>query len=189
MNRGRAMLAGLLVLFALPLMAAYGLYYGIGWRGNGAAAAGTLVRPIVALSTITAGDTAHPAMRADVFQGRWTLLQIAADGCQVACRQRLALGRAVRGLLHVDAARVRQALIVGDNTPGDAVSGLQPDVTVYRTKVEDWQRLFASRHADAPGTIYLIDPEARWMAFYPPSIGADALHRDLKRLLALSGQP
>ena len=189
MNRGRAMLAGLLVLFAAPLVAAYGLYYGIGWRGNGAAAAGTLVRPIVALSTIAARDPTYPAMSADRFKGRWTLLQIAPDGCRATCRQRLAAGRAVRGLLHMDAARVRQALIVGDNTPGDAVSGLQPDVTVYRTKAEDWQRLFASRHAGAPGTIYLIDPEARWMAFYPPSIGADALHRDIKRLLALSGQP
>ena len=178
-RRGRAVVGLLVVLFAAPLVAAYGLYYGAGWRGDGEAAAGRLVRPIVAVP---------PASRA-ALTGRWTLLQLAPHGCEARCKQHLHTGRVVRGLLHVDAARVRQVLVVGDNTPAETLTGLQPDVTVYRTKVEDWQALFSARMREAPGTIYLIDPEARWMAYYPPSIGADGLHQDLKRLLALASRP
>tara|TARA_B100002052_G_scaffold73854_1_gene66913 strand:- start:7144 stop:7710 length:567 start_codon:yes stop_codon:yes gene_type:complete len=178
-RRGRAVVGLLVVLFAAPLVAAYGLYYGAGWRGDGEAAAGRLVRPIVAVP---------PASRA-ALTGRWTLLQLAPHGCDARCKQHLHTGRVVRGLLHVDAARVRQVLVVGDNTPAETLTGLQPDVTVYRTKVEDWQALFSARMREAPGTIYLIDPEARWMAYYPPSIGADGLHQDLKRLLALASRP
>ena len=178
-RRGRVVLGLLVVLFAAPLVTAYGLYYGLGWRGDGAAAAGTLVRPIVAV----------PADSRAALAGRWTLLQLAPHGCNARCAKRLHTGRIVRGLLHVDAARVRQVLVVGDNTPAGSLARVQPDVTVYRTKVEHWHNLFSARARDVPGTIYLIDPEGRWMAYYPPSVGADGLHRDLKRLLALSSRP
>ena len=178
-RRGRAVFLLLVVLFAAPVAVAYGLYYGIGWRGDGEAAAGRLVRPIVAV----------PADGREALAGRWTLLQLAPDGCDALCRARLRAGRQVRGLLHIEAARVRQVLLVGDNALAEPLARLQPEVTVYRIKVEDWQRLFDAREADRPGTIYLIDPEARWMAYYPPSIGAEGLHRDLERLLGLSGRP
>lgn len=187
-TRGRGLLIGLVVLCALPGMTAWALRDGLGWRGPGNTAAGDLVAPPQDLpdTPLAPRDGGSVARSEAVFSGHWTFLQIAPMRCGHACDRSLRAARQVRALLHVDAARVQRVLLLGDNVPAPV---LQPDVVVYRTNVLDWQRLFMAQAAGVPGTIYLIDPAGRWMAFYPPSIGTGALHHDITRLLAVAGGP
>ncbi|RJS94333.1 hypothetical protein [Salinisphaera sp. Q1T1-3] len=190
-RRARWTLAALVAVFAAPVVAAWGLYHGLGWRGDGTAAAGRLVIPAVRLpeTPVTGRDGATHQDVGALWRRHWTMLQVAPDGCRDACQASLRQSRQVRAVLHTDAARVQRMLILGDNTSPIARAAMQPDLAIYRTKVVDWRPTLAAHAADAPGTILLIDPAGRWMASYPPPADADALHHDINRLLAQAGRP
>lgn len=41
-------------------------------------------------------------------------------------------------------------------------------------------------HAIRAGTVYLIDPHANWVLYYPPQQNGEGLFQDTKHLLKLS---
>lgn len=188
-RRGRFVLGLMIVLFALPSLLAWWGYHGVGWRGDGAAAAGRLVSPAQRLPTrhlVPTDDSGRARSSAEVFSTRWTLLQVAENGCATICRERLTATRQLQAVLHDNADRVQRILVLGDNGARADAAGLQPGVAVYRTALSGWRARFAAAGADTPATVYLIDPAGRWMAFYPASQGIDALHHDITRLLRIA---
>lgn len=185
-GRGRWVLIGLLVLFALPVWAAWGLYCGLGWRGDGAAAAGRLVSPAAPLPDLVLHrrDGQPAGASTSRLRGRWHVLQIAPQRCATGCRQRLAETRQAVALLHIDAPRVQRMLVIGDNARPSSLSA-QPDLAIFRIQMKPWLARFRQAGLDDPANqVYLIDPAGRWMAYYSaPGLG-DALHRDLVHLLS-----
>lgn len=184
-NIARLKLIGVFMIFLLPLATAYLLYYGLSY-GSAGTNDGNLIDPAEPLPELTlqaADGESTSSLR--LLEQDWTILQVAPDGCEDACRRSLEETRQVRALLHRRSTRVQRVLLVGDSSaPG--FEG-QPDLEIYRSDgARAWMQLFEAADAGAAGTVYLVDPLGNWMLYYPPDGDGAALFDDIKHLLKLS---
>lgn len=180
-------LLAIILIFLVPVVFAFVLYYGFSYRGGEGTNNGELVTPARPLPELT---LSHEHDRGSVsstrvLKGKWTLLEVAPDGCRQACRQSLAATRQVRSLLHDDIARVQRVLLIGANQRFPQLHA-QPDLQVYRTHLRPLIQLFTPVGASAPGVVYVVDPLGNWMLYYPSRATGDGLFEDIKHLLMLS---
>lgn len=191
--RSRSPFFWVLALFFAPLLLAFAVYYGFGWRPSGMTNHGELISPAIPLPNaalvMADGTTASPKF----LQGKWTLAYVGSATCTAACRDALLTTRQLRLLLGKDMTRVQrlflysgacceseyfakeqQGLVMAslDNAAGESLLHLFPSY-------ENVPALQAER-------IYIIDPLGNLMMSYPPSADARGLLTDLKKLLSLS---
>lgn len=168
------------VIFLGPLTAAWLMYYGVFpvQAPAGRTHHGILNEPARPLPEAglepAVGDAGLP-----VFDGRWSLLQVAPHGCGEACREGLETTRQVRALLHRRAGRVRRVLVTPDPS---SVPAEQPDLAVYRGGLALRKELGEHR----AGTVHLVDPLGNWVLTYPAPVDVEGLFEDIKHLLKLS---
>jgi hypothetical protein len=184
-NRARLKLLGVMMVFLGPLLLAYLLYYGLSYGAAGTNG-GELVTPAIPLPDITLTDEAGQTRPSRaVFEKKWSILQVAPDGCAKACMHSLEETRQIRALLHRRAARVQRMLITSiDQAQPDIAR--HPDLSVYRAPLAQITQDFDRKDALVPGMIYLVDPLGNWMLYYPPDGDGGALFKDIKHLLKLS---
>lgn len=184
-NRARLKLLGVFMIFLGPLLLAYLLYYGLSYGAAGTNG-GELVTPAVPLPEVTLTDDSGESVPSlAIFEKKWTILQVAPNGCDEACTQSLNETRQIRALLHRRAARVQRMLLTSIDRPHPAIER-QPDLQVYRAPLSALTDVFDDHDALVPGMIYLVDPLGNWMLYYPPAGHGDALFKDIKHLLKLS---
>lgn len=182
----RLKLLAVFLLFAGPLAAAYILYYGLPEQISGAATnKGMLVDPVTPLPVVALDDEGGAATSKAVLADQWTFLQVAPDGCGDPCRESLRETRQIWALLHDERDRVQRVLLVGSGQSAPAF-GKQPRLEVYSGKLGPLWNLFKAASAQAPGTVYLVDPLGNWVLYYPPEDNGEALFDDTKHLLKLS---
>lgn len=184
-NKARLKLLGVFSIFIVPLTAAYVLYYGLSY-GSAGTNQGVLVEPAQPLPELTLYDRQGSTVPgAQVFDEKWTILQVAADDCGSACRQSLDETRQIRALLHRRVTRVQRVLLLPAESSIPQFDS-QPDLAVYRTDTKPLARLFEQQQANSRGVVYLIDPLGNWMLYYPEDGDGEALFEDIKHLLKLS---
>jgi len=184
-TRARLKLVGVFMIFVGPLALAYLLYYGLSYGGAGTNG-GELVDPAMRLPDIALTDAQGETRPSGaLFEQKWTILQVAPDGCGEACIQSLEETRQIRALLHRRAARVQRVLLTDIDSAHPQIER-QPDLAIYRAPLTAIDEIFESQGATAPGMIYLVDPLGNWMLYYPPGGDGGALFKDVKHLLKLS---
>lgn len=184
-NQARIKLLGVFALFIAPLALAWVLYFGMPGVISGAATnKGILLTPAKPLPTIPLTGPDGATTSAEVLRDQWTFLQVAPHGCGSDCRESLAETRRAWRLLHDDRERVQRVLLVGaGQTPQLAK---RPGLEVYSGDLERLRQLIHEHAAGKPGTVYLIDPHANWVLYYPPKQHGEGLFRDTSHLLELS---
>ena len=184
-TRARLKLLGVFLIFLGPLALAYVLYYGLSYGGPGNNE-GELVQPAVRLPEVELSDAAGERLPSgQLFEQKWTILQVAPTGCEAACIQSLEETRQIRALLHRRAARVQRVLLTPAQQPPLRLDD-HPDLQIYRGELSALRQTLAGENATAPGTVYLIDPLGNWMLYYPPGGDGEGLFKDIKHLLKLS---
>lgn len=184
-TRARLKMLGVFMIFVGPLALAYLLYYGLSYGAAGTND-GELVDPAIRLPDVTLTDSAGESRPSGaLFEQKWTILQVAPQGCGDACVQSLEESRQIRALLHRRATRVQRVLLTDIEAPHPIIER-QPDLSIYRAPLSQISETFESRDALTPGTIYLVDPLGNWMLYYPPDGDGSALFKDVKHLLKLS---
>jgi hypothetical protein len=209
-NRNLLTLAGLAALFVVPLLAAYWLYYGTGWRPAGHVNHGELINPPrplpgVNLPRITLADPGPGAglggRRAGgpgagdlsgsgptLFRGRWTLAYVGDGSCDAACRQTLYVMRQTQRALGTDMPRVARAFLVTGNYGATAFlareqAGLE---VLDATGTPGEQLLSRFPPGDRAHSLFIVDPLGNLMMRYDVRRNPRGLLIDLRRLLALS---
>lgn len=184
-TRARLKLLGVFLIFVGPLALAYVLYYGLSYGAPGNNE-GELVQPAVRLPEIELTSAAGEALPSgQLFERKWTFLQVAPTGCEAACIESLEETRQIRALLHRRATRVQRVLLTPAKEPAPQLAA-QPDLQIYRGELNALRKTLASKGAMTAGTVYLIDPLGNWMLYYPPAGDGEGLFKDIKRLLKLS---
>jgi cytochrome oxidase Cu insertion factor (SCO1/SenC/PrrC family) len=183
----------LVAIFFAPLLFAFVMYYGVGWRPAGSTNKGDLIdppRPVVADQLLSPQDQ---PIEEEVFSDKWTLVYIGNGRCDERCRAALTLMRQTRLALNDDATRVRRLFLATADCCD--VAYLQSEhagiVTARADDAADRELLatfprYDNVPVDSAGRIYIVDPLGNLMMSYAPDAPQKALLEDLRKLLKLS---
>ena len=179
----------LVVAFGAPFVAGWLFVLNPAWLpgGGGGANHGELIVPARSMEGVTLRNTQGEAVPVGSVRGQWTLL-LAAQRCEVQCREMLWKMRQVRRALGADRKRVARLLVL-DDLPAGALTQLlrseYPAMPVFRPAGDD----LGSRLSPAKGVVrglFVIDPGGNLMMRYALSAPAEGMLDDLQRLLKVS---
>ncbi|HVY23426.1 MAG TPA: hypothetical protein VG962_08760 [Steroidobacteraceae bacterium] len=189
---GKRTFVWVLLAFFSPLLLAFVVYYGTGWRPGKTSNKGDLISPVVSLPDVALSKPDGSLLNANWLHGKWTLVYAGDGACDQACRDALLKTRTVRLLLGKDTTRVQRAFLYGGTCCDQQYfASEQPDVIVARADDVSGKRLLNlfpqyGGPAMQAQRIYIIDPLGNLMMSYRPGADARDLHEDLKKLLSLS---
>ena len=180
----RRPLLWMLVIFGAPLVGAFWLYYGSGWRPGGTTRHGELIepaRPLPALPLRGAGTNA--------LAGKWTLLVVGMgeSGCDAECRNTLVYARQTWLSLGRLSARVQRLLLAG---PACCDAGYlrneHQGLVVAPASSAGAETLLAAIPEPRVHYVFIIDPLCNLMMRYDVRQDPKGLREDLQKLLDLS---
>jgi cytochrome oxidase Cu insertion factor (SCO1/SenC/PrrC family) len=179
-------------LFFTPLLFAFLLYYGGGWRPHGTTNYGQLVtpaRPIPAVNLSIAGGEQSTTR---LLHGKWTLLYVGQGACNVDCQRSLAQIRQVRLALGDDMIRVQRLFVnTGTCCEGEYLEHEHPGLVFAHVDSTAAAPLLETIRIDSNPVLtadrtYLIDPLGNFMMSYASNAPGKGMLEDLKKLLKLS---
>jgi len=180
--RSRLMLIGIILMFFVPLVAAFVLYYGMHWRPAGQTNHGALIEPPRPLPTAGA---------AAVLRGKWSLVYVGAGHCDGECRSTLHfIQQTYLGLAQL-MPRVQQVFLVTAACCDDAfIETEHPQLITVNLEDPanaEAAALLGQIPADQRATsVFIVDPKGNLMMRYDARATPRGLHDDLQRLLSLS---
>lgn len=180
----RFVLIALFALFLAPILVAVVLNSRwVDWTAEPERAHGTLIEPVQPLGEADLVDgRGTPRSRADWID-RWHLVHVAGSDCDPACAETAALMDNIR--LSLDRHFDEVGLVIaatGEDLSTDLVEA---------TAAQHWMlfsgapaRALLERFPDpAPGSFYIVDPEANIMERFAPGSDPTGIRKDLDRLV------
>lgn len=192
--RARRRMLLLALLFVLPMLAAYALYYS-GWRPETVHPHGELVQPARPVADAALILLDGQPIRFSELRGKWTLVTFSAAECLKPCERNLTTMRQVIAAQGQEADRLQSVLVVTDGKALDwlryairdypgmrVVTGPPDSVTALARQFT----LPAGGPFDNLNRVYLVDPLGNFMMSYPADADPSGMRKDLARLLRLS---
>jgi hypothetical protein len=175
-------IALLAALFLIPLLAAFAMYYGVGWRPAGSTNYGELIEPARPLPRI---DGAYDAK---TFTHAWSLVYIGGGGCDKSCRDALFVMRQTRLGLNTDMDRVQRVFIASAGSGmHEPLAGEEDGLLVIDATGNKAQALLAQfPAAGREHSIFVVDPLGNLMMRFDTRANPRGLREDLLKLLKLS---
>lgn len=185
----------MLILFGAPYLLSWYTYYtGDTLFFKTGRSQGQLISPVRPLPEFTMSGLDGNIVNREQFMGKWTLLLVGSSQCNQLCQETLVMMRQVRLAFAVDRQRVQRFMLTTDNSEISALhslirkghggliafsveKGLGSESLLYTLKPEGTIEDFS---------IYLIDPLANVMMYYPPATEGKKVLNDLDRLLKFS---
>jgi cytochrome oxidase Cu insertion factor (SCO1/SenC/PrrC family) len=183
-------LTALAALFLVPLVLAFFLYYGTGWRPAAHLNHGTLItppRPLpqTVLAPLLPGSTAQAP---PLFRGKWSLVYVGGGACDADCHAALYVMRQTRLSLNTDMGRVaRVFLVTAGCCDRSFLEAEHQGLDVRDAATGHAQTLLAAFPPDGRAhTLFIVDPLGNLMMSYDARQDPHGLLEDLKKLLRLS---
>jgi hypothetical protein len=187
----RGQLSLLALLFFTPLLLAFLIYYGSGWRPLGHTNHGQLILPArplpqISLPQVTPGPEAPAA--ASVLSGKWSLVYIGRGDCDADCRSTLYFMRQTHfGLANLVPRVQRVFLATANCCDREFLAREQPNLITLDAQGGAGAALLAQFPAEGRAAgIFVVDPRGNLMMRYDAHQDPKGLRDDLKKLLALS---
>jgi len=183
--KSKMTLIALFALFFTPMLLAVLLHSEwVDWRAAPEKAHGELVSPVAPLGDFRLQDADGNARSLDDLLGRWQLAYIAPDECLAECLE-------TAGLMHnIRLAQDRRASEVGlvllsatalDDATRERIAALDPSWLIFDGNAAG--KLIERIPDPAPGTLYIVDPEANIIERFAPGVDLNGVRKDLDRLL------
>jgi hypothetical protein len=181
----RRTLLAMLALFAVPLAAAFILYYGVGWRPQAGSIHGELLTPLRQLP-----EGAGPMLDGATPESRnWALVYVGDGKCDDDCRRALVFARQTRLSLNKDMTRMNRA-ILGTSNCCDLAYLDKEHAGIKVFDVSDTasaNEVFAVLpEGDLRNWLFVVDPLGNIVMRYDVRESPRGLLDDLKKLLKLS---
>ena len=181
----------LLIIFALPVIAAWFFYYNPEYLPATRSNRGELIQPVIPFpGNLVLRDLDDEPFDAQALQGKWTLIALYGAPCQEACRTRIRDLRQIRLALGENRFSVERLFIIaGAESSGgytelaQQYSGMHV-VSAGRPVLQE----FSEKETEPGGMnhIYILDPMGNLMMRYRPDAPASDILKDLERLLKSS---
>lgn len=185
----------MLVLFGLPYFISWYSYYtGDTLFFKQGKSNGQLISPVRGLPDFSLKDINGELITRQQFVGKWTLLLTGPSSCNETCLERLWTMRQVRLALSVDRQRVQRFFLTKETAQYDALLSLLPSehrgLRVFgldETAESQSLRKTLQPESDLQEfSLYIVDPLANVMMYYPPAIEGKKVLKDLERLIKFS---
>jgi len=178
-KRGRFQLVVIALVFFGPLLLASWMYRTGALMPEGFSNRGALIDPVVNIGA----DSALGKLAA----GRWVILYQDNAECGDNCRAALYRLRQTRQMLGREMERVVRVFLHGESLPDRVfIEGEHPGLQTINDKGLG-DLLEEKRPGNAmPGGIYLLDPHANLVMYFPPDLDPRDLVDDVRHLLKLS---
>jgi cytochrome oxidase Cu insertion factor (SCO1/SenC/PrrC family) len=190
-TKSRSYLIGLFAVFFGPLFFAMWLFYvPNSWLSSKTQNHGTLIQPAQPLEKFKLAAIDGSTWSHEEFTGKWTLLYIGDEICDLYCEASLFKMRQVRLTLGRDSQRVQRkyfGLHKHQSTQAIAeIFSKYPQMGIgWFDKAVIFQTL--PQFKDLPiHQIYVIDPLGNLMMWYSKNATSKGMKKDLKRLLKVS---
>ncbi|MDA8364242.1 MAG: SCO family protein [Gammaproteobacteria bacterium] len=192
-GRGRIKLFLIIMVFFLPQIIAYLLYYG-GWRSHSLVNHGQLIQPARPIGDVRLQSLDGKTFPFSALRGKWLMVYFGSSSCDSACVQDLYKMRQVRIAQGGNATRLRRLFVVTANRNLDhlhAILQYYPGMRVVvgpPAAVASLAGQFAidGNLPDRLNRIYIVDPLGNLMMSYPPDADPEGIRKDLVRLLQVS---
>lgn len=187
----RAYLLALFAVFFAPLLVALWLYFGTNsWLIPRPQSHGMLIQPPRPLDEFSIISSNGIKWEQQQFLGKWTLLYLGDQSCDLYCEASLFKMRQVRLSLGRDSQRIQRKFLGKNNNSDlenmDVIFDNYPNMQVVwfdHTQID----IHIPQLKDlAVHEIYLIDPLGNLMMSYSKHATAKGIKKDLKRLLKVS---
>lgn len=168
----------LLAVFFMPLLAAFVLYYGVGWRPAGGTNHGELLQPVKQM----------PAQAAPL-QEKWALVYVGDGRCDEDCRRALVMARQTRLALNQEMTRVERAFFAVDGCCDRTyLEQEHPGLQVFDSTAGETRAalLAALPQQDLRHDLIIVDPRGNIVLRFDSRQNPRGLLDDLKKLLKLS---
>jgi len=188
-------MVGLFAVFFGPLFFAMWLFYvPNSWMSSKTQNHGTLIEPAQPLEKFELASVDGDAWSHEQFSGKWTLLYIGDETCDLYCEAGLFKMRQVRLTLGRDSERVQRkylGLTKGLNKQQDRQEIEKIFSKYHRMKVAWFDKQVVDKSLpqfkEFPvHQIYIIDPLGNLMMWYSKDATSKGMKKDLKRLLKVS---
>jgi hypothetical protein len=182
-RRNRIKLLAILAVCAAPVIASYFTYYVI--KPDGRTNYGELIEPQVGLAGLELRAGASQQQGLAHLRGKWVMVTLADEACDLACEQRLVTIRQVRLTTGKDRDRIERALLVAGPPPAPALLAEHEGLHVVATDRDSIARLRRAAGGDDPGVL-IVDPLGNLMMRYPAVPDPNRMKKDLAKLLRAS---
>ncbi|HSY07353.1 MAG TPA: hypothetical protein VK820_02300 [Steroidobacteraceae bacterium] len=171
----------LAALFLIPLLAAFGMYYGAGWRPAQRTNHGELILPVRELPRAS-------AYGAKTFTHLWSLVYVGAGACDDSCARALYVMRQTHLGLNNTMQRVQRVWIATGEAPArESLVRDYPGLVVVQVAGREGEELVRQFPADERAhAIFIVDPLGNLMMRFDSRANPQGLREDLTKLLKLS---
>lgn len=189
----RWQLGMLVMLFALPAIAAWFFYFNPQWLPHGRTNHGDLIDPSRAIGSLALQTVENGVFDWEPLKDQWTLTILAQGRCDDKCIEQLIKIRQIRRAMAANRQRIERLLILLPDASGnlelpslDGLEGTRLAVAANADKSEIVE-LFAADPATLDKSIFLIDPLVNLMMVHDMShITSKQVLQDLEVLLKAS---
>lgn len=183
----------LIALFALPLIAAWLMYFNPQWLPEGRTNHGVLIEPSRTMQPFTLQTAERDAFDWGPLQEQWTMTVVAEGHCDEQCIEQLIKVRQIRRAMGANRQRIERLLILLPDATGNlelpTLDGLEGTrlAIVSTTDENAIQELFDVQQAISNQSLFIIDPRVELMMVYDMSrITSKQILQDLEKLLKAS---
>ncbi len=197
-GRGASQLLLLMVVFGLPIIGAWILYFNPDLLPGGRSNQGELVQPVHPMPDQLFSTLDGSSFSRTDLEGYWTLLYSAGQTCDDHCRKRIYEMRQIRKAMAENEKSVKRAVLFSTLSPGMGPLA-EIDFTEFMGNfsgttviVGDIQSIAPLRAQLVPageasiGHLYLIDPIGNLMMHYRPEQSSEDVLGDMELLLKVN---
>ncbi len=189
-TRQTKILTLLIIIFALPIVASWLLYFNPEWLPDKRNNHGILIQPPLQLSDLTLVNDSGKYLRLRDLRGRWTLLVYSSESCRLNCQEQIRKVQQIRRAVGEDYGYLGQPLIVryGELQPENehTTSETLNEVFLIAEKnsaLEILEGVFENVGVPMENSINIADPMGNLMMLYPADVPAIDILADIKHLL------
>jgi hypothetical protein len=171
----------LLVLFGLPLVVSFLLYYAAGWRPGRTSNHGELFTPTIVLDDAALREVIAP------LKGKWSLLVVGDGACNEDCKRNLVFARQTRLSLNENMDRVSRVFLATEGCCDRIyLDGEHAGLKVIEAGAGHDGLLARIPVPNREHSVFVIDPLGNLVMRYDSREDPKGLLSDMKKLLKLS---
>jgi len=185
-NKNKLTLAALLLVFALPPLAAYMMYF-TNLMPTGKSNKGNLINPIIEIPAMSM-EANYSSTSLHTFKGRWNLVMFVPNDCEQLCQKNIYFMRQVQTALGKDENQVRRFILLESIKPSAKLESFLKDFSKLHIMSSNAEIIapFKKVVRDYQQRVFIIDPFGNLMMYYAQDFDPKDLLSDLKRLILVN---